>query len=302
MIRAGMLQLGGRMLAELLAADPGYRGPRAECGSGHQAEFVSYRDKVIDTVLGPVTVSRAWYHCADCGHGLAPRDAELGMAGVSMSPGLAAMNDRAAAAGPFAKASGLLEDLAGVRLTAKRVERAAEASGTVKAAADRDRAALITARKLVPLPPSPLPDKLYAAIDGTGVPVTARETAGRAGKGEDGRARTREAKLAVFFTQDKVDDDGYPIRDPRSSSYLATFEPAAVFGDLVEAEGIRRGAGHVRQFTILGDGAAWICYPDVGIADLIPVPRLSRRSSVPAHCGAVSVMRAGIIRGGRGSR
>jgi hypothetical protein len=257
-IRAGMLQLGGRMLAELLAADPGYRGPRAECGSGHQAEFVSYRDKVIDTVLGPVTVSRAWYHCADCGHGLAPRDAELGMAGVSMSPGLAAMNDRAAAAGPFAKASGLLEDLAGVRLTAKRVERAAEASGTVKAAADRDRAALITARKLVPLPPSPLPDKLYAAIDGTGVPVTARETAGRAGKGEDGRARTREAKLAVFFTQDKVNDDGYPIRDPRSSSYLATFEPAAVFGDLVEAEGIRRGAGHVRQFTILGDGAAWI--------------------------------------------
>ena len=26
----------------------------------------------------------------------------------------------------------------------------------------------------------------------------------------------------------------------------------------MEAEGIRRGAGHVRQFTILGDGAAWI--------------------------------------------
>ena len=49
-----------------------------------------------------------------------------------------------------------------------------------------------------------------------------------------------------------------------------------MFGDLVKAEGIRRGAGHVRQLTILGDGAAWICYPDVGIADLIPVPRLSR--------------------------
>jgi hypothetical protein len=28
--------------------------------------------------------------------------------------------------------------------------------------------------------------------------------------------------------------------------------------DLVEAEGIRRGAGHVRQMTILGEGAAWI--------------------------------------------
>jgi hypothetical protein len=88
------------------------------------------------------------------------------------------MNDQAAAAGPFAKAARLLENLAGVRLTVKRVERAAEASGTAAAAAVRDRAAMITARTLVPFPPSPLPDKLYAAIDGTGVPVTARERPG----------------------------------------------------------------------------------------------------------------------------
>ena len=117
------------MLGQLLAADPGYRGSRVPCGQGHETEFVSYRDKVIDTVLGPVTLTRAWYHCEQCGHGLAPRDAELGVAGTSMSPGLTAMNDRAAAAGPFAKAAGLLEDLAGIRLTVKRVERAAEASG-----------------------------------------------------------------------------------------------------------------------------------------------------------------------------
>jgi hypothetical protein len=168
------------------------------------------------------------------------------------------MNDRAAAAGPFAKAAGLLEDLAGVRLTAKRVERAAEASGAGQAAAVRGRATLITSRKVVLLPPSPLPDKLYGIIDGTGVPMTAKETAGRDGKGADGRARTREVKLAVFFTQDKLDDDGYPVRDRDSSSYIATFEPASVFAGLVKAEGIRRGADHVRQMTIIGDGAAWI--------------------------------------------
>ena len=74
-IRAGMLQAGCGMLGRLLAADPGYRGPRVPCGQGHEAEFVSYRDKVIDTVLGPVTLTRAWYHCAVCKHGLAPRDA-----------------------------------------------------------------------------------------------------------------------------------------------------------------------------------------------------------------------------------
>jgi len=246
------------MLGELLAADPGYRGPRVPCGQGHEAVFTGYRDKSLDTVLGLVTLTRAWYHCAECGHGLAPRDAELGVAGASMSPGLAAMNDRAAAAMPFAGAASLLEELAGVRLTAKRAERAAEASGAAAAAAVRDRAALIAGRKVVPLPPSPLPDKLYAVIDGTGVPMTSRETAGRDGKGEDGRARTREVKLAVFFTQDKLDKDGYPVRNRDSSSVIATFEPASVFADLVKAEGIRRGAGHVRQLTILGDGAAWI--------------------------------------------
>jgi hypothetical protein len=168
------------------------------------------------------------------------------------------MTDLAAADGPFAKASRMLETMAGVRLTAKRVERAAEASGAAKAEADRGRAKVITARTLVPLPPDPLPDKLYAVIDGTGVPMTSKETAGRDGKGDDGRARTREVKLAVFFTQDEADDEGYPVRDRGSSSYIATFEPAHAFAGLVEAEGIRRGAHHVRQLTIIGDGAAWI--------------------------------------------
>jgi hypothetical protein len=257
-IRAGMLKLGCRMLGELLSADRGHRGPAVPCGNGHEAAFVSYRDKVIDTVLGPVTLNRAWYHCKTCKHGLAPRDAELGVAGTSLSPGLAAMNDKAAAAGPFAGAASMLEDLAGVRLTVKRTERAAEASGAAHAAQVRDRSALIAGRELVPMPPRPVPDMLYAVIDGTGVPMTAKETAGRNGKGEDGRARTREVKLAVFFTQDSLDENGYPVRDRASSSYIATFEPAAAFGDLVKAEGIRRGADHVRQLTIIGDGAAWI--------------------------------------------
>src|SRR5205823_7003480 len=84
------------------------------------------------------------------------------------------------------------------------------------------------------------------------------ETDGRPGKGEDGKARTREVKLACAFTQTTVDEDGYPVRDPASSSYLATFAPAAGFGVLMAAEARRRGAGHIRQLTILGDGAVWI--------------------------------------------
>ena len=104
-IRAGLTSLGRGVLESLLTADAGYRGPGTGCGTGHQAEFVSCRAKTVDTVLGPVTISRAWYHCAACGHGLAPRDAELGIAGETMSPGLAKMAARAAAAVPFTAAA-----------------------------------------------------------------------------------------------------------------------------------------------------------------------------------------------------
>lgn len=268
-IRTAVLALGGSLLGRLLGADPGHRGQRIDCGHGHQGEFVGYRDKTLHTVLGPVALRRAWYHCAACGHGRAPRDEQLGVTGTCLTPGVRAMIDRAGAAAPFAPAGRLLGDLAGVQVNAKAVQRAAEADGQAAAAAITARAEAIRARTLVPLPPSPLPDILYVAIDGTGVPMTPAETAGRAGKTDrpdthggtlpdDGRARTREVKLACVFTQSELDDDGYPVREPGSSSYLASFAPAAEFGPLVAAEARRRGGDHIRQLVVLGDGAVWI--------------------------------------------
>ena len=107
-------------------------------------------------------------------------------------------------------------------------------------------------------PPGPLPEMLYIAVDGTGLPMRASETPGRTGKGPDGRARTREAKLAALFTQTRTDADGRPVRDPDSSSYVATLDPVATFSALVAAEARRRGAEHIRQLVVLGDGAHWI--------------------------------------------
>ena len=106
-MREALHAAGGRLLEKILAADNGYRGPRVDCGAGHQASFVSYRTKTFDTVLGSVTLRRAWYHCADCGHGRAPRDDEVGLSGGSLSPGLSAMVDRVGAEGPFAPAADL---------------------------------------------------------------------------------------------------------------------------------------------------------------------------------------------------
>ena len=59
--------------------------------------------------------------------------------------------------------------------------------------------------------------------------MRAAETADRPGKGEDGKARTREVKLACAFTQTRS-MRRLPHPRPDSSSYLATFAPAAEFG------------------------------------------------------------------------
>jgi hypothetical protein len=36
--------------------------------------------------------------------------------------------------------------------------------------------------------------------------------------------------MACLFTQTTTGDDGFPVRDPDSSTYLATFDPAERFG------------------------------------------------------------------------
>ncbi len=259
-MRAALAAAGARLLEAVLAGgDDGYAGPHAKCAAGHQAGYAGRRPKTVSTVLGAVQVMRAWYHCGECQRGFAPRDEQLGVAGTALSPGLTQMTARAGSEVPFGRAAALVKDLAAVAVTAKTIERSAEASGAAARKAGAAGAAALRARKVRPLPPpEPVPDMLYVQTDGTGVPMRPGETAGRQGKGEDGQARTREIKLARLFTVSALDHGGNPVMDPGSSSYVATFDGKDALSQLVEAEYPRRGGEHFRQVVAIGDGAAWI--------------------------------------------
>jgi hypothetical protein len=259
-MRAALTSAGARLLEAVLAGEDGYACPHAKCGNGHPAVYAGVRDKAVTTVLGPVTLRRAWYHCGQCSHGFAPRDEQLGVAGAPASPGLAEMIALAGAEVSFARAARLIGGLAGIAVSARTIERSAEASGAAARAAAEYEAAAIRARTIVsPPPPEPVPDMLYAEVDGTGVPERASETEGRQGKAEDGKAGTREVKLARLFTVSGLDDDGRPVMDPGSSTYVATFGGKDALARMVEAEYLRRGGEHHRQVAAPGDGAAWIC-------------------------------------------
>lgn len=260
-IRASSHQMGGSLLEKLLNADGGgYRGVRMECGKGHRAEFIEYRDKQLITALSPVVVKRAYYHCEDCKDGVIPKDRELDIVDTSFSPGVRRMMGRVGGKEPFNEGRIDLEELAGVLVKTKAVERVSEAIGEqIEIILQRERE-LAMSGKVVPFKAVP---KMYVAIDGTGVPVVARETEGRKGKDETGKAKTREAKLGCVFTQTRLDEEGYPVRDENSTTYVGAIETADVFGARIYAEAVRRGITRAEKVIVLGDGAKWIW----GIAD-----------------------------------
>lgn len=99
---------------------------------------------------------------------------------------------------------------------------------------------------------------LYVENDGTGVPFRREELTGRKGKQPDGSARTREAKLGCVFTQTTTDEEGNPMRDPDSTSYVGTMGDCRASGEQLRAEAIRRGLARAETVVFLGDGAAWI--------------------------------------------
>ncbi len=145
-----------------------------------------------------------------------------------------------------------VEELAGIMVKTKAVERVSEALGEqVERNSQRERE-LALSGKVVSFQPVPL---LYIALDGTGVPVVPRETEGRSGKDPTGKAKTREAKLGCVFTQTKVDDEGHPVRDPASTTYVGAIETVEAFGRRIYAEAIRRGLTRAAKVILIGDGA-----------------------------------------------
>jgi hypothetical protein len=95
-------------------------------------------------------------------------------------------------------------------------------------------------------------------MDGTGVPVVKKETVGRQGKTEGQPAHTREVKLGCVFTQAKWDAEGYPIRDPDSTTYTGAIETAEEFGKRIYLEAWKRGWSRAAKKVVMGDGAEWI--------------------------------------------
>ena len=98
-------------------------------------------------MLGPVQLRRPYYLCADCSTGQYPADVELDIAGLESSPGVRRMEAVVGSEMPFVPGCEPMKLLAGLDVTAKAIERAAEAIGAE--IAQRDEQEIGRAKQLV---------------------------------------------------------------------------------------------------------------------------------------------------------
>jgi len=256
LVRGSMHRAGAEILNHLLSS-PSPELRQTPCTCGHTAQYHDTRPKQLLTALGPVQFQRSYYLCPHCHQGQSPRDGELDVSGVTYSPGVRRMLAVVGSEASFERGREQLELLAGLEVTAKAVERQAE---TIGADIETRQQAEIHRAKQLEFPAvcaAPVPI-LYIEMDGTGIPVVKAETEGRAGKVEGQPAHTRELKLGCAFTQTTADQDGYPIRDEHSTSYVAAIETAEAFGLRLYTEAWRRGWSQAEKKVVIGDGAIWI--------------------------------------------
>ncbi len=247
--------LESRLNEEITRHPAPFRCPA--CGRLLQSKGM--KSKTFMTSLGEITLRRRYGFCRSCRKGSFPDDARLGLDETGVSPEVQYLAGLFGAETDFLRASDLLFCAARIRLPEKQVERLAKSLGEQIAQDEREHVELEPHR----LPQGPL----YIGMDGTGVPIQSRETAGRRGKQKDGSSKTREAKMIDIWEAHTQNERGIPIRDPGSVSYSAAIESASCpdfaqmpsdFARRVEREASRRGAAQARQIVVIGDGAAWI--------------------------------------------
>jgi hypothetical protein len=163
-----------------------YKGPLIACSCGGDMRYEGRRPKTFMTVLGEMTLMRAYYQCETCKSSFVPRDRALLLDRTSSSSGVVRMTGLAAAMVSFEEGSLLLSELAGVKVNAKQVERTAEALGRQIAEDERMHVE----------PDAQIASTLYVGVDGTGIPVRQSELVGRKGKQADGSAKTRGVNSA----------------------------------------------------------------------------------------------------------
>lgn len=252
-MRQAVLAAGARLLEKLIdGVGCGRQNLRCECGAAMQSR--GREPKTILTILGSITINRSAYECTSCEKTRFPADEKLDVVDTEFSPGCRRLTSRAGSNTSFADGAKDLWAYAHIHINPKQIERISKSVGAAVSAWQEcaEKAAHTNPDFVSQEPPA---KTMYVEYDGTGVPMARRELEGRKGKQEDGTAKTREAFLGCVFVSTELDEKGFPIRDPESTTYIGGILPSEEFGPRIQGEALRRGVAKAGRVVVIADGA-----------------------------------------------
>lgn len=247
LVRTAIYKPATALVAQLLqqAADRVDAGYQPKPGQQYKGRCIA----AVHCMFGSFKLQRDYYYHEGKKLGHYPADAALGLE-QGNTPALARLVClEGADEASYEKAEMHLRETGGIEFSSRQIQRLV---GNIGAAAQtwQEREALRPDLQSQAVP------VMYVSGDGTGVPMRKEELQGRAGKQPDGGAKTRMAYLGCVFTQTKTDEEGHPMRDHNSTSYVSSFQSIDEFGPMLRQEAIRRGLGLAMQVVVLIDGAA----------------------------------------------
>jgi hypothetical protein len=211
----------------------------------------------VDGMFGSFVLERDYYYHEGKKKGYYPADAALGLES-GHTPALTRLIClEGADETSYQKAQQHLAETGGIQVCARKIQRMVQRVGV--AAQQWQQREAHPGGNAVPI--------MYVSADGTGVPMRKEELINRAGKQADGSAKTRMVYLGCVFTQHKTDEEGHPVRDYESTTYISSFGSIEEFGPCLRQEAIRRGLGLAGQVVLLIDGAEGLanmgrlCFP-----------------------------------------
>jgi hypothetical protein len=243
LLRAAVFKLANALVAFLLqqAADQADGAYQPKPGQVFQGRVTLS----ISGMFGSFQIERDYYYHPGKKEGHSPADAVLGLEGCH-TPALARlMCLEGADESSYQKAERHLREVGGIETSARQIQRLAQKVGA-GAQEWQEREARTTGPQ-VPI--------MYISGDATGLPMRKEELEGVEGKQEDGSAKTAMIYGGCVFTQHTTDEEGHPVRDNESTTYVSSFKSIDEFGPLLRQEALRRGMALALQVVLLIDGA-----------------------------------------------
>ena len=275
------LSLGRTMMEQILnhSAQEAERPCRREGACGHQQRLVGIRPKQLHTLMGKVSIGRAYYQClveeeepsALCSHGQAPWDVLWGQMAGRTSPGVQKLLGKLVSRLTLAEAADTFTDILPLPISERQALNLIQPLGEALREQEEEQVQILFEQAMNKETQAaehsavlgPAIRRLYIETDG----VTARMRRGSVPMEEAEAKRKgdvyREIKVGAVF-------EGVPGRErselvpgvfvdePGPITYVARRLNVEEFGRFLYALAQRCGVDRAREVVILGDGARWI--------------------------------------------